>query len=72
MPLVSIPDESKGPHTNRLQVCVPVHKSISIAVTNIAECGADVPAGNLKSRAEDLGTYKFGHDDCLADVRSSG
>lgn len=35
---------------------------------NWAGVGGEVPAGDLKGSAKDLGTYEFGHDDLVAEA----
>ena len=34
------------------------------------ECGAELPAGDLKGRAKDLSTYKLGHGEEMAEAAS--
>lgn len=48
----------------------PVVGRYTCSRVNSARCwsGDEVPAGDLEGRAKNLGTYKFGHDDLMAEA----
>lgn len=54
-----IPDQTKRTHADRLQICVPESPSVLDPGTSRS---TTLPAGDLESRAKDLGTDKLGHD----------
>ena len=52
-----IPNKTKGTHADRLQVGVP---EPGVSKELLADC-TRIPAGDLKGRAEDLGSHKLSH-----------
>jgi hypothetical protein len=54
----SSPDETKSPHSHRLQICISVVPSALAAIPSGFQV---LPARNLKGRAKDLGADEFGH-----------
>jgi hypothetical protein len=65
----AIPDQSESTHSHGLQICVPANSSCyNRALFLLSQEKGSIPAGDLKGRAKNLGTYEFGHFGSRASV----
>ena len=63
------PNETESSHAHGLQIGVPIRLSIQGDARMVQVRGGEIiPAGDLESRAKDLGTYKLGHGDLMAEA----